>query len=53
MDFYEWLQIGVEKKWISNPFCYTHDGDPYMSDEEQEEWDDGGDPCMPVVRLLD
>jgi hypothetical protein len=28
------------------PFCNTHDGDPYMTEEEQEEWESGGDPCQ-------
>jgi hypothetical protein len=30
----------------------THDGDPYMSKEEEEEWEEGGDPCCPVFKIL-
>jgi hypothetical protein len=48
----EWLQVGVDNGWISEPFCNTHDGDPYMTEEEEKEWEDGGDPCLPVVKLL-
>ena len=51
-DAAEWIRIGVEKAWISDPFCYTHDGDPYMTEEEEKEWEEGGDPCSPVLKLL-
>ena len=47
-----WLQQGIEKGWISDGFCYTHDGDPYMTAEEEAEWEEGGDPCSPVVKWL-
>jgi hypothetical protein len=51
-EVWEWLQIGIDKGWISEPFCYTHDGDPYMTEEEQQEWEEGGDPCSPVLKIL-
>jgi hypothetical protein len=51
-EIWDWLQIGIDKGWISEPFCYTHDGDPYMTEEEQQEWEDGGDPCSPVLKIL-
>ena len=47
-----WLQQGIDKGWISEGFCYTHDGDPYLTEEEEKEWEDGGDPCAPVVKWL-
>jgi hypothetical protein len=53
IDFNEWVEIGTVKGWISPPFCYTHDGDPYMSAEEEQEWEEGGDPCCPVFKILD
>jgi hypothetical protein len=46
-----WLAKGIEKQWITPPFCNTHDGDPYMTDEEEKEWEAGGDPCMVVVKV--
>jgi hypothetical protein len=46
-----WLENGIERGWITEPFCNTHDGDPYMSDEEQEEWEAGGDPCQVVFKI--
>jgi len=49
---WEWLDIGITNGWISEPFCYTHDGDPYMTEEEEKEWEDGGDPCAPVIKVL-
>ena len=48
----DWLQIGIDKGWISQPFCYTHDGDPYMTEEEEKEWEEGGDPCSHVVKFI-
>ena len=48
----DWLTIGIDNGWISEPFCYTHDGDPYMTEEEEQEWEDGGDPCCPVLKIL-
>jgi hypothetical protein len=51
-DFANWLDKGTGQGWITEPFCHTHDGDPYMTEEEQKEWEDGGDPCMFVVKLL-
>jgi hypothetical protein len=51
-DFRAWLNKGIERKWISESFCYTHEGDPYMNQEEEEEWEKGGDPCMVVLKVL-
>ena len=52
MTLDEWVQFGIDKKWITPGFCYTHDGDPYMTEEEEQEWEDGGDPCCFVVKFL-
>jgi hypothetical protein len=51
-EVWNWLQIGIDKGWVTEPFCYTHDGDPYMTEEEEKEWEDGGDPCAPVIKIL-
>ncbi len=51
--FMAWLQDGIEMGWITDPFCSTHDADPGMTDEERDEWEAGGDPCCPVVRLIE
>lgn len=48
----EWLSHGIEKGWITEPFCNTHDGDPYMTEEEEQEWEEGGDPCCHVVKFI-
>ena len=48
----EWLQKGIDKGWVSDGFCMTHDGDQYMTAEEEQEWEEGGDPCCPVVKWL-
>jgi len=50
-EFDIWLENGINRGWITPPFCNTHDGDPYMTDEEAQEWEDGGDPCLVVVKV--
>jgi hypothetical protein len=49
--FYDWLNAGVEQKFISMPYCDAHDGAP-LEDWEKDLWDAGTDPCMSAVRLL-
>ena len=51
-EYIEWLRTGIDKKFISTPFCFTHDGDPFMTQEEGEQWNEGGDPCAFVVKLI-
>jgi len=52
-EFGIWLINGIERGWISEPYCHTHDGGmQYMSEEEIKEWDEGGDPCESVIRLF-
>lgn len=51
-DFYTWLSKGKARGWVTDSFCNTHDGDPYMTPEEEKEWDEGGDPCMVVIKVL-
>ena len=48
----DWLQYGIKKNWVTDSFCYIHEGDPYMDEEEQQQWDEGGDPCMLVIKVL-
>ena len=50
-EFGIWLSNGIERGWVTEPFCNTHDGDPYMTDEEQQEWEEGGDPCQVVLKI--
>ena len=50
-EFGIWLENGIERGWITEPFCNTHDGDPYMTEEEQQEWEDGGDSCQVVFKI--
>ena len=49
MDKGDWLDLGIEKGWISFPYCATHDGFAFITDEEAKEWEEGGDPCHVVV----
>jgi len=52
--FYKWLQLGIAMRWVSTPYCNTHDGgQEWWTDEEYQEWEDGGDPCQTVLRVLE
>ena len=50
MTFDEWLELGILLKFCSEPECDTH-GSPAMTKAERIEFEEGGDPCVPVVRL--
>jgi hypothetical protein len=50
MTFEEWLEFGIKNGYCSDQFCDTHDGPP-MHESEEKAWEDGGDPCMHMVRL--
>ena len=52
MNFEDWLKKGYEMGWIGPPVCQTHDGIP-LTTEEDKEFDDGGDPCVHVLRLYE
>lgn len=49
-ELIDWLAVGVQNGWISEPFCDTHDMPPRTT-EEQAVWDEGADPCELVIRL--
>ena len=52
MEMSDWIEIGIDQGWISPGFCFTHEGDPFMTEEEAQDWEDGGDPCCPVFKVL-
>jgi hypothetical protein len=51
-EFNIWLNNGIDRGWISSPFCCTHDGGP-VTDEEYNLMDDGEDICLPHIKLLE
>lgn len=52
LDFDTWLKIGYDNGWCGPPICSTHDGLPTTT-EEDTEFDDGGDPCLHILRLYE
>lgn len=50
MDFVDWLQYGIDAGWVSELACGTHDGIPW-TEEEAAEFEEGYDPCQPVLRV--
>ncbi len=51
-SFDDWLDYGMEQGWCGPAVCETHDGVP-MTEEEEDEFMDGADPCLHVIRLYD
>ena len=50
----DWVQYGIAKGWVSDSYCATHDGgSQYWTEEEMLEWEEGGDPCQVVIRVLE
>ena len=50
--FDEWLQEGLDLNFCGPAICYPHDGLPLTLEEEQE-FDDGSDPCIHIIRLYE
>ena len=49
-EFEKWILLGIERKWISDVVCATHEGLP-NTEEEEAEWEEGYDPCIPGIRV--
>jgi hypothetical protein len=52
LSFEDWLNLGIEAGYCSPVVCNTHDGLP-STEEEDQAWEAGGDPCVPAVRLYE
>jgi hypothetical protein len=50
MTFDEWIKMGYDNGYCSPPVCSQHDGPPTTALED-EQWDQGEDPCLHVVRV--
>lgn len=50
MTVSEWIAIGINHGWCGPPVCETHDGTP-ISEAEEEQFDEGHDPCISIIRL--
>lgn len=48
--FFAWVEEGKKKGWVSGPICATHEGLPNTTEEENE-WDEGYDPCILGMRV--
>lgn len=49
-DFYDWLDEGQSKGWVSKMFCIVHDAWP-MTAEENDELSELGETCVWAVRF--
>ena len=50
MNLDDWLAYGLEQGWCGPAVCATYDGTPY-SEAELDEFEEGNDPCVHVLRL--
>lgn len=52
--FWLWYKLGRRAGWVSPVVCATHQGTyEYESEENRQEWEDGGDPCVHVMVVLE
>jgi hypothetical protein len=51
-EFDEWLQEGLTNGFCGPAICYPHDGLP-LTEEEDREFEQGGDPCIHILRLYE
>lgn len=52
--FYYWVRFGIRMGWVSPIICNTHEGTyEYESEDNREQWDEGGDPCVHVMVMLE
>lgn len=49
--FAQWLEMGVSRGWVTEPFCAGHDEAP-LTNYEYKKWMTGDAPCVICVRLL-
>jgi hypothetical protein len=47
-----WIQEGIKAGWCGPAVCYTHDGLP-TSEPEDYDFEEGGDPCLHIIRLYE
>ncbi len=52
IEFDEWLQQGLSNGFCGPAICYPHDGLP-LSEQEDEAYDAGDDPCIHIIRLYE
>jgi hypothetical protein len=52
ISFEDWLHLGYSNGWVGPPICDTHDGTP-ISEQEFAQFEDGGDPCVHILRLYE
>jgi hypothetical protein len=45
-----WLNAGIERGWVSEVACDTHDMLP-ATEEEMDRFEQGEDPCIPGIRV--
>jgi len=51
-SFDEWLQEGISLGFCGPAICYPHDGLP-LTELEDEQFREGGDPCIHILRLYE
>lgn len=49
-SFDAWLDEGIQRGWVSLPFCSTHDTG-YLREWENAEFSEGDDPCVLTLRV--
>lgn len=46
----KWARHGIDKGWITDSICITHDDTTkYWNEEDLKDYNEGGDPCLVVL----
>ena len=52
--FHYWVRFGIKMGWTSPIICATHEGTyEWESEDSRQQWDEGGDPCVHVMVLIE
>jgi hypothetical protein len=52
--FWFWYKLGRKAGWVSPVICNTHEGTyDWEGEENRQEWEDDGDPCVHVMVVLE
>lgn len=51
MTVHEWLELGVAEGFCTEVACEMHESGSYWTGDEIQAYEDGDDPCIPIVRL--
>lgn len=50
-EFEIWLENGIERGWVSEPFCSLHEDSPSIV-TEKDDWDLESESCEIILKVI-